>query len=95
MQKQMQNALTYLIGIITVLISIITVLILYQQMKTNRYKYKLDLYDKRFKVYNALREFLGKILTQGIENISNGDLVKFNISTKESIFLLIRILNVI
>lgn len=73
--------------LLTILIAIITILILYQQWKTNHYKYKLDLYDKRFKVYNALRKFLGLLLQKGIENVTQEEIREYNINIKESLFL--------
>ncbi len=39
--------------------------IAYQQWRTAREKLKLDLFDKRFAVYDTARNFIGNIVTQG------------------------------
>lgn len=65
----MQISITYAKDIIqlsssclTPLIAIITAYIAYQQYNTNRQKLKLDLYDKRFKVFLGLQSLLIHIL---------------------------------
>ncbi len=65
----MQINITYVKDIIqllsfclTPLIAIIAVYIAYQQYNTNRQKLRLDLYDKRFKVFLGLQSLLIHIL---------------------------------
>lgn len=45
-------------AMLTPLIGILTIYIAYQQWKTNRNKFKLDLYEKRRSVYIKLKELL-------------------------------------
>ncbi len=70
---------------LTPVIAIITVYIAYQQYQTNRYKLRLDLYDKRFKVFLGLREFLSNIIQNA--DVSNEAIFQFNLATSESVFL--------
>jgi hypothetical protein len=71
-------ALTPIIGLTTVYIAI-------QQYKAARRKLKLDLYDRRYKVYEALMRFLKEVV------VSGGDVIiaqrQFLIDTNESAFL--------
>lgn len=45
-------------GLLTPLIAIIVACISYQQWRTNQRKLKLDLYDRRFRVYEAAKEVI-------------------------------------
>ena len=74
----MNSILTFIIGIIAVYIA-------YQQYITNRYKVKFFLYDKRYNIYNGLKEFLITVGKKG--NATDDDLRKFHIETNESNFL--------
>ena len=49
----------------TPVIGIIVAIIAYQQWRTNNYRLKLDLYEKRYKVYTALKKLLSTILIKG------------------------------
>lgn len=72
-------------GLLTPFIAFITVYIAYQQFKTARYKLKLDLYKKRFDVFNSTKCLLGKIIRNG--DVTNDELLDFLRSTDEAIFL--------
>ncbi len=52
-------------GLLTPTIAIIAVYIAYQQLKTNRYRVRLNLYDKRFKVFRGLMDLLAHIMREG------------------------------
>jgi hypothetical protein len=81
----MKAIIELLSAALTPVIALITVYIAYQQYQTNRYKLRLDMYDKRFKVFLALREFISHILENA--DVSNEVIFKFNIATSESVFL--------
>jgi hypothetical protein len=51
-------------GLLTPLIAIATVIIAYQQRKTNAYKVKLDLFERRIKVYERVRDMLALMFTK-------------------------------
>ena len=66
------------------LISVLGALIAYRQSRIAAAKLNLDLYDRRFKVFNAAREFATVVLLTDIE--SNA-LPKFQASTIDAVFL--------
>lgn len=43
---------------LTILIAIIALYVAYQQWRTNRYKVKMDLFEKRIQVYEVIRQSL-------------------------------------
>src|SRR5882672_4688964 len=54
--------ITSLAALLTPVIALAAVYIGFQQWRTNRHKLKLDLFDKRFAVYDATRNFIGQVL---------------------------------
>ena len=59
----MQSWIDALSALLTPVIAIVAVYIAYQQSQTNRRKLKLDLYDRRLRIYQAVATFIGKVLT--------------------------------
>lgn len=72
-------------GLLTPVIAGIAVYIAYQQYKTNRDKLRLDLYNKRYKVFDSLKTLLGHIAQQ--LNVKHEQVYEFKIATKEAAFL--------
>lgn len=70
---------------LTPLIAIITVYIAWQQWKTNKKKLFLDLYDRRLKIYEEVRQILSIILRDA--RASYDDLMKFRRAVSEADFL--------
>jgi hypothetical protein len=68
------------------MIALIAVIIAVQQWRTARAKLKLDLFDKRFVVYDGARAFIGAVTTSG--KVKDEELVTFLISTREARWLL-------
>ncbi|MDQ1341366.1 MAG: hypothetical protein QG567_2524, partial [Campylobacterota bacterium] len=68
-----------------ILTSFIATYIAYQQYRTNRYKLMLDLFEKRYKVYDATRIFLTIIKKDASFEIK--DLQNFNEGILDSCFL--------
>ena len=67
-------------ALLTPLIAIIAVYVAWQQLKTNRRKLKLDLFEKRYAVFEKIGEFIGAILTSG--RVQEGGDTQFLIDTK-------------
>ena len=72
-------------GLFAPIIGLTIVYIAYQQHKTNRNKLRLDLYDRRFKLYNEIQSLLASIVQMG--DVSNDDLAGCLRNTKEAVFL--------
>jgi hypothetical protein len=72
-------------GLFAPIIGLTVVYIAYQQHKTNRNKLRLDLYDRRFKLYNEIQSLLASIVQKG--DVSNDDLAGCLRNTKEAVFL--------
>ena len=71
----LENSLNILTGFLTPVIAIIAIWIAIMQMRTHRYKVRIDLFEKRMKIFETIRESLGVILRDGSpeEIIVNGD----------------------
>jgi hypothetical protein len=74
----LQALLTPAIGIATVVIAVIATKIQRQQAATNRLHYRLALFERRMKVFDATLEFIGLVLREA------------RIDTMEPLFNLIR-----
>lgn len=72
-------------ALLTPVIAVLAVYIAYQQYLTNKQKLRLDLYDKRFKVFLALMSLLSSIMRQA--NVKQEELAQYNADTNESVFL--------
>jgi len=55
--------LWYSQGLLAPVIAIVAAYIAWRQWRTNAYKVKLDLFDRRIKVYDSVREILGLMYT--------------------------------
>lgn len=80
-----KELLSLISGFLTPIIAIITTYIVIQQYITAKAKLRLDLYDKRFKVYFSLKQFISSIVCNA--NVTEQELHKFLVDTNESIFL--------
>lgn len=72
-------------GLLTPIIAIVVAYIAYQQHKTNRDKLRLDLYDRRLKVFEGLMVLLSAIFKKGMCNDQERD--QFQRATVEGSFL--------
>jgi len=68
------------------IIAVLTIYIAYQQWNTNRFKLKLELYDKRFAVYERVKEYLFLIIQDS--DVKTKDSLLFITSVSEAEFLL-------
>ena len=71
--------------LLTPLIAIVAVYIASHQWETNRGKLRLDLFDRRYKVYEKISEFIGSILTTS--KVQEGKELQFLIDTTATEFL--------
>ncbi len=72
-------------ALLTPVVVIITVFIAYQQWKTNQQKLRLDIFDRRLKVYGEVKKILGLISRDA--NVSHKELSKFINAVSEADFL--------
>src|SRR5262245_41643961 len=76
--------LSYSRAALAPVIAIVPAYIAWQQWQTNRNKLKLDLYERRFKAFAALRDVLGKMYTTGTDETT---LLQLVTQTQEVEFL--------
>lgn len=79
------NVSEVLKGLLSPILAVGIAYIAYQQYKTNREKLRLELYDRRLKVFHSLRNFLGDISCVG--DCSHGRLSQYVAEIGESTFL--------
>jgi hypothetical protein len=72
-------------AILTIIIAIGVALIGYQQYVVNKNRLKLELFEKRFKVYNELMKVLARALMNG--DITRDELNAFGLCKSEGAFL--------
>ncbi len=72
-------------ALLTPVVVIITVFIAYQQWKTNQQKLRLDIFDRRLKVYGEVKKILELISRDA--NVSREELSKFRNAVSEADFL--------
>lgn len=70
---------------LTIWVSIIIAIVSYQQYKVAHVKLKLDLYEKRFAVFQGVREFLSIVLAKA--NFDMSEFYMFRAKTAEVDFL--------
>lgn len=69
----------------TLVVGIAIAFFAYQQWSIARHKLRLDLFEKRYKVYEATARFLSLIMS--LANFNDDDLRAFNIGTMDAVFL--------
>ena len=62
-QVSMQAWIDVFSALLTPVIAAIAVYVAYQQWQTNRRRLQLDLYDRRLRIYQAVSQFISKVLT--------------------------------
>jgi hypothetical protein len=77
---------TYLAALLTPTVAILGSLIAYRQWRLAQNKLKLDLFDRRFAVYDAARTLLASIMTSG--RAKDEEVYKFMAATREAKWLL-------
>ena len=77
---------TYLAALLTPTVAVLGSFIAYRQWRLAQNKLKLDLFDRRFSVYEAARTLLASIMTSGKAN--DEEVFKFMLATCEAKWLL-------
>ena len=77
---------TVFAALLTPTVAVLGIFIAYRQWRLAQNKFKLDLFDRRFAVFVAARNFISQILTTG--EVSDLELTKFLFSTREAKWLL-------
>ena len=77
---------TYLAALLTPTIAVLGSFIAYRQWRTAQNKLKLDLFDRRFAVYDAARNLIASIMTSG--KAKDEELYKFLSGTRSAKWLL-------
>ena len=77
---------TYLAALLTPTVAVLGSFIAYRQWRLAQNKLKLDLFDRRFSVYEAARTFLASIMTSG--KAKDEEVFKFMVATREAKWLL-------
>jgi hypothetical protein len=75
----------YVTALLTPVIAILGAYIAIQQWYTAQNKLRLDLFEKRFSVYNAARNLIGSIVTSG--KAKDDELFKYLTGTREAKWL--------
>ena len=73
------------LAVATLVVGLSVAFVALQQWLLARHKFRLDLFDKRYKVYEATAEFLAVIMARA--NFKDEDLRVFSIGTRDAIFL--------
>jgi hypothetical protein len=76
----------YLSALLTPTVAVLGSFIAYRQWRLAQNKLKLDLFDRRFSVFEAARSLIGSILTSG--KVKDEELCKFLFGTREAKWLL-------
>lgn len=76
----------FLTALLTPTVAVLGSLIAYRQWRTAQNKLKLELFDRRFSVYEASRNLLASIMTSG--KAKNEEVFKFLVTTREAKWLL-------
>lgn len=77
---------SYFSALLIPTIAVLGAFIAYRQWRLGQNKLKLDLFDRRFSVYDAARNFLAGIMTSG--KAKDEDIYKFVGATREAKWLL-------
>ena len=76
----------YLTALLTPTVAVLGSVIAYRQWRTAQNKLKFELFDRRFSVYDASRNFLASIMTSG--KAKEEEVFKFLLATREAKWLL-------
>jgi hypothetical protein len=72
-------------ALLTPVIAVVTTYIAVQQYRTSRLKFKLELFEKRYAVYQGVKNFILSAVREA--NLSNDDFFKLNEETQDAFFL--------
>jgi len=76
----------YLFALLAPVVAVLGSFIAYRQWRLAQNKLKLDLFDRRLKIYEAAKNLLGSIVTSGKAN--DDEVFKYMVATREAKWLL-------
>ncbi len=79
------SSMTLFFSIGTLFLSVAVAAIAWQQWRVADNRLRLDLFDRRYKIYDAARKFLAVIIREAA--FTNSELIEFNIGTSDAEFL--------
>ncbi len=85
MSDSMKDIASGFAGFLTPVIAVTMAYIAYQQYRTNNLKLKFDLYEKRFKIYQALMDFISFVVS--FPEMNAEEVRKLDFARAESCFL--------
>lgn len=71
-------------ALLTPVIAILALYVAWQQWETNRYKFRLDYFNRRFPIYEAAMRLAGTIAANG--TVTDEELRTFSVKTRETKF---------
>ena len=75
-------------AVFNVIIAVLGLLIAYRQLVVSRNKIRLDLYDRRYRIFTETRLFLSRLITEGLEeSVAPEVLQSFRFAIVEARFL--------
>lgn len=75
----------FLSALLTPVIALVTTYIAIQQYRTNQLKFRLELFEKRYAIYQGVKDFIRFAVQKG--NVADGELFKLNDETHDAFFL--------
>jgi hypothetical protein len=79
------NLIQLLSALLTPVIALVTTYIAIQQYRTSRLKFKLELFEKRYAIYQGVKKFILSAVREA--NLSNDDFFNLNEETQDAFFL--------
>ena len=73
-------------ALLTPTIAVVVAIIAYRQWRTAQTRLNLDLFDRRFAIYDAARNLISSVMTSG--KAKNDEMFKFHAHTREAKWLL-------
>lgn len=79
------QSIQLLSALLTPVIAVVTTYIAIQQYRTSRLKFKLEMFEKRYAIYQGMKHFILSAVREA--NLSNDDFFKLNEKTQDAFFL--------
>ena len=83
--RTLTEILNILSGFLTPIIAVLAIIIAYRQYKIQKYRVRIDLFDRRLKIYNAIMDFMSHVRQKG--DASNDQIFNLIERTIDSRFL--------
>ena len=87
MSSGVPSWITYLSALLTPAIGVGVVAIAFLQWQTNKNRLKVELFDRRYQIYRAVKDLIDSIMVEGGVKISEKEANRFVLAVSESQFL--------